>query len=188
MKKSELTGIVLAGGKSSRMGEDKGLVSFRGRTLVEYPLELLSSLCKQVLISTNNQEYNRFGHPLVSDQFTFRAPINGIYSALNKSNTAHNLMIATDMPFVSVALLKRILNHAEGYDMVVPTWPDGKAEPLCGYYNKSILPVLSKQLSTGNYAIKELTKISRCYRMNMNEEERMQFINLNQSQDLERYG
>jgi molybdopterin-guanine dinucleotide biosynthesis protein A len=78
----ELSGIILAGGKSSRMGQDKGLMLFRGKQMVQYSIELLNLFTSQILISSNNQEYNQFGFPVVSDIYKECGPIGGLHAAV----------------------------------------------------------------------------------------------------------
>jgi len=85
---------VLAGGASSRMGKDKGLCEFKGKSLVYYAIEALLPICDTIIISSNNTEdYQKFGFDVVVDQHKNIGPIGGIYSSLHKSITQHNLIL-----------------------------------------------------------------------------------------------
>ena len=63
------TGIILAGGQSSRMGKEKGLIQWKGKTLIENAIAILSPLCEHIFISTNNDHFDSFGYPVVGDLF-----------------------------------------------------------------------------------------------------------------------
>lgn len=74
MERSQITGILLAGGKSRRMGQEKGLVQFRNRPMIQYGIDLLSNYADRLLISSGNPEYDRFGLELVRDQVAGHGP------------------------------------------------------------------------------------------------------------------
>ena len=88
----KFTGIILAGGKSERMGTDKGMVKFRNKFLVEYPLEALKPSCPTILISSNNDDYRIFGYPIIQDLVSDTGPMGGIYSCLLNSESHYNLV------------------------------------------------------------------------------------------------
>jgi molybdopterin-guanine dinucleotide biosynthesis protein A len=132
-----LTGIVLAGGKSSRMGTDKGLLDYKGKRLVEYSIDLLRYYCNYLIISTNNPEYKRFGLPIAADEFPEKGPAGGLFSALRKSSTDWNLVLACDMPFIKRSLLDALLSDPANSYGVVPLH-DGLFEPLAAVYHKNM--------------------------------------------------
>ena len=80
----KITGILLAGGRSSRMGSDKGLLDFRGRLLAEYPLALLQKHCGTIIISSNNPEYGQFGYPVVADERMDCGPAGALATTLSR--------------------------------------------------------------------------------------------------------
>ena len=83
--KKEITGIVLAGGKSSRMGQEKGLAEFDGKPMIAYALEALAPLCTEILISSNSNAYNHLGYRVVPDIIANSGPMGGIYSCMLQS-------------------------------------------------------------------------------------------------------
>ncbi len=95
------TGIILAGGQSSRMGKEKGLMRWKGKTLIEHAIAILSPLCENIIISANNDHFDSFGYPVVGDLFPGCGPMGGIFSVLTKSETLNNLVIPSDTPFVT---------------------------------------------------------------------------------------
>lgn len=140
----KLTGIILAGGESSRMGTDKGLTLLKGKPLVAYAIETLETICDQIIISANSPDYHQFGYPVQPDQFTGCGPIGGIYSGLKVSETERNLILSCDIPLISRDLINFILKHSEKNKVCIPVQENGFPEPLCAYYPKISLDLLEK--------------------------------------------
>jgi len=155
---SEVTGIVLAGGKSRRMGADKGLMVFRGKPLVQYSIDLLSLFCDRILISSNNPAYNSFGYELVADQIAGAGPMGGIAACLGKSSTELNLVLSCDMPLADPVIFQTLLKLSGDFTFVVPLDDIGRAEPLCAVYKKDSLLIMQKQLAVQSYRMTELYK------------------------------
>lgn len=152
----DVTGIILAGGKSSRMGTEKGLQVLCGKQLISYAINALSGVCNQIIISSSSDVYQSFGYKVVGDELKGIGPMGGIYSALKQSKNEKNLILSCDLPFVSQELLSHILYNSEGFKVAVP-WEGGRHfEPLCGFYNLSILENLSKFIEQGNYKLPDL--------------------------------
>jgi len=111
-ERANITGVVLAGGRARRMGgEDKGLVVYRGRSLVAYALDALSLIAGTILINANrNQdEYARFGYPVIEDlTVSFDGPLAGLLSAMRSAQTEYVLTVPCDCPQVNGALLGRL--------------------------------------------------------------------------------
>lgn len=155
-KESGVTGIILAGGKSRRMGTDKGLVYFHGKPLVQYPIDLLSLCCNRLLISSNNPEYKRFGFDVITDDIEGAGPMAGIASCLKVSGTELNLVLSCDMPLVEVVVLKTLLENSQRNTFVVPLDKEGRAEPLCALYSDKSLPIMESLLGKRNFRMTEL--------------------------------
>lgn len=152
-----MTGIILAGGKSSRMGFDKGLLEVHGKKCIEYLLDALSAVSDHIIISANSDSYNYLNFPVYEDTIKDCGPLGGIYTALNVSQTERNIIVACDMPFISVDLLKFFIDQSEGYQIAVPI-TDGKRHPLCGYYAKHIVPQLKTLLQNKVFKMQEILK------------------------------
>ena len=154
----EVTGIILAGGKSSRMGTDKGLQELCGKPLISYTIEVLSELCSTILISTSSDAYQSLGYTTIADEIPGIGPMGGIYSALKQSKTEKNLVLSCDLPFTSMELLSYILNQTEGYQVAVPWQGNQHYEPLCAYYNLSVLGQMRAFIQKENYKLPDLFK------------------------------
>ena len=166
---SPLTGIILAGGKSSRMGRDKGQMLFRGKPLIRYALELVKPLCDHILISANDTDYGSYGYPVVPDEIPGAGPLAGLTAALKRSPTRDNIVIPCDTPFLSRDLLSYLLCTVRDQKAVIPVHPDGRIEPLCGYYSAEIVPLMEKNLKKGNYKMATLLEEARAFFLKMDE-------------------
>ncbi|NTW26273.1 MAG: molybdenum cofactor guanylyltransferase [Lentimicrobium sp.] len=156
INKTLITGIVLAGGKSSRMGSDKGLMIFNGKPLVQYSLDLLSLFCENILISSNNPSYKSFGFEVIADEVTGAGPIAGIASCLRHSGTSLNLVLSCDMPLLEPVVIETLLKNAEGNTFVVPIDSSGRAEPLCALYRSESLAYAEKLIQLESYRMTAL--------------------------------
>jgi len=155
MNTKSVTGIVLAGGRSSRMGSDKSLMVLNGKTLVEYAIDALKPLCNKVVISSNNFIYEFTGCEVWPDELPDRAPMIGIYSCLKRSETEINIILSCDMPLMSTAMLEYLLNQSANHDITVPIQEDHRIEPLCGIYKKSAVEILMDFIDNGNFRLNE---------------------------------
>jgi len=180
--KEKFTGVIMAGGKSSRMGSDKGLLPFRGKLLIQYSIDLLKSFCSELLISTQNEEYAQFGIPLVKDEIPDCGPIGGIHSALKASKNNYIVAIGCDMPFVTTSTIQLLMEKVEAYDCIVPS-VNGKLEPLCAIYSKSLIDKIEENISNGEFAMNRLIKGSK-HLLIIFEENSPDFKNINTLNEL----
>ncbi len=138
--RKDVTGIILAGGKSSRMQVDKALLKLNGRTVIENIAEKMKNTFSEVLISTNAiDDYKFLNLPLIKDIFTHKGPLAGIHSALKYSSTEKNFIISCDMPLVSSELINFIATYNSDKKIILPE-TEGRIQQLCGIYSKSLLP------------------------------------------------
>jgi len=165
INREEITGIILAGGRSSRLGKDKGLctlkgkslVSYAGKSLVSYAVGILKPLCGDLMISANRfpERYARFGFPVIPDLVKDIGPMGGIYSCLKKSKTRHNLLLS---PFVSTDVFRLLLKEAEDFQVVCPANEAFLPEPLSAYYNTNILGDLEDAIRQNEYKMMRFFK------------------------------
>ena len=148
-----LTGIILAGGESTRMGQEKALIRFEGGRLIQRSLSILDHFCDSILISSNNKALEVFGYEVIEDDHHQIGPIAGLFAALKASQSEHHLVIPCDAPFVNTQLYERILRYAADFEVVIAGTEDGYTEPLIGYYHRSTLENLEKQIQKGVYKL-----------------------------------
>ncbi|MDF1548282.1 MAG: molybdenum cofactor guanylyltransferase [Bacteroidales bacterium] len=143
------TGIILCGGKSNRMGKNKALLSFGKDTIIELVAKTLSTICDQVIISTNSNELYFLPYTKVADKLVDIGPIAGFHSSLLETKTEHNFIVSCDTPFISSALLLHLFNHSKNYDVVLPVF-ENHLQPMTGYFNKNIIKIIENQIEAGN--------------------------------------
>lgn len=153
--KSKLSGYILAGGKSSRMGTDKALLSVQEEPMLKRMIRLLEPFCQSIAISGNNPGYSDFNIEMVADIYTGCGPISGIISSLKHSSTEWNLLVSVDVPFMNETFIAHLISHIGNYDCIIPRH-DGGIEPLMGLYNKKIMPVVEEMINQGDYKLMRL--------------------------------
>lgn len=148
--------FVLAGGKSVRMGRDKALAPWNGRTLLERALEVVGTVAGSVWIVGAKDKLESFGQ-VVEDIFPDRGPLGGIHAGLTAASSELNLFLAVDLPHITPALLAFLLERAQDSSSPV-TAPRLAAgwEPLCAVYRPEFKAVAGKALQEGRNAIHPL--------------------------------
>jgi molybdopterin-guanine dinucleotide biosynthesis protein A len=142
----DITAFILSGGKSSRMGTNKAFLDIDGKSLIERMLELLDPIFSEVAISSNEPElYNFLGKKIIKDFYPGRGPLAGIHSVLNSTTSQWNFIISCDMPFISKELIVHLTDYKTDLKILLPK-ADGRIQPLCGIYSKSVLPDIEKLL------------------------------------------
>lgn len=153
----DITGVVLAGGLSSRFGANKALARLHGKPLIQHVAETLTGVFSDCLLVTNTPEDYRFLNlPVTGDRYRGMGPLAGIHAALYHASTQWIFVVGCDMPGVTAELARFISSFREaGYDAVIP-WPARGPEPLCGLYNRNILATVERFLADGKARVKEL--------------------------------
>jgi molybdenum cofactor guanylyltransferase len=191
MVHSQLSGFVLAGGKSTRMGQDKAAVTLNGFTLLEHALAALRQVCRDIAILGKRDLYGSLG-PVYEDIFPGCGPLGGIHAALSNSQTPFNLIIAVDTPFLAPEFLSYLADRAIDSGAIVTTPEiDDYTQPLCTVYSLDFCPIAEQALRSGNYKIVPLFPPDRT--LVIKEAELRQFAfapdmfeNLNTPEDLAR--
>jgi molybdopterin-guanine dinucleotide biosynthesis protein A len=151
------TAIILAGGKSSRIGSDKAKLTINGQTMLEHICKQLFGTFSQVLISTAEiEKYSFSGFEVVLDKTPGQGPLMGIASALEASSNEINFVVACDIPYMEMSCVRRMLAEARGADIVVPITGNKKLEPLFAVYRKSALDAINQTLREGKRKISEV--------------------------------
>ncbi|MFD2726331.1 molybdenum cofactor guanylyltransferase [Hyunsoonleella rubra] len=136
--KINITGIILAGGKSSRMGSDKGLLKLNEKPFVQYSIDALKPLVSEILIVSDNTDYDVFGLKRIEDEIKDAGPVSGIYSGLEASKTDYNLVLSCDIPMISAEVLKLLVNAIESTTEIIQAESDGKSMPLIAIYRSAV--------------------------------------------------
>jgi len=157
----KLNAVVLVGGQSSRMGEDKGLISYNGAKQVDYLYDLLSPFVNKVFVSVNSSqavlpEYNKFN--IIKDKILEVGPIGGIISTFINDKTSALLVVACDLPLINKEMIDILIKNRGFLKFGTFFSSEYKFEPLFGIYEPKSLPFLLKSLQIGRYGIKNNLK------------------------------
>ena len=146
----DITGIILVGGKSRRMGRDKAFLEVEGKPLFEIILELFRESFARVLLVGNREErFAGYGLPVVPDVYP-GSSLGGLYTGLHEADTEHVFVSSCDLPYPSAAVLRYLCSLKDGFDAVVPKTAYGY-EPLFALYSKSCLEPIKTQLESGDF-------------------------------------
>ena len=145
----EATGFITAGGKSSRMGEDKAWLKLDGRTMIEHVIAAVSPVTNELAIIANSPAYRRLGLPVFADSNPGIGPLEAIRTALYNSRTSHVILVGCDLPFITPDLLKLLVSIPGDHCATVPTGADGKLEPLCAIYCRDALKAVTGLIGEG---------------------------------------
>jgi molybdopterin-guanine dinucleotide biosynthesis protein A len=148
---SDVTGVILAGGKSSRMGRDKASLEVGGTTLFERVLDVLQDLFPSVLIAGDRPDLIRVGVPCHPDIYPGSA-LGGLYTGLLKAQTDWVFVAPCDMPHVEAEPIRVLLERRAGQEIVVPRTRAG-LEPLFALYHKACLEPMRSMLEERHYRI-----------------------------------
>ena len=190
-----ISGIVLAGGKGLRLGRYKALVTLNGESLVQRVVSKLSFLNSDIIIvlAKGQQPPKLTGYPklrIVTDAYTSKGPLVGIYTGLLASDSSYNLVVACDMPFLNRDLLRYMVKISAGFDMVIPRVGD-MVEPLHAIYSKKCLKVIDRMLGEGSLKIDQLLSLVKVRYVEAREIDRfdpdhLSFFNINTEADLKK--
>lgn len=145
-----VTGILLAGGKSKRMGRDKRFIEYGGRSLISIAVGRLRNLVDELLIVTAQPEDLGIDDAtVVADVSYGNGPLMGIYSGLIKTNNSYVVVNPVDTPNIPEEFLEFMINISCGYDVVMPRWGN-RLEPLIAVYSRNAIPVIERIITDGS--------------------------------------
>lgn len=184
-----MTGIILTGGKSSRMGRNKAFLRLNGEVIIERTVRLFNDLFDEVILVTNSpDEYKYLNTRIVSDIYPQGGSLIGIYSGLYHSSSQYSFVAACDMPFLKKDFIEYIIKQKDNYDIVIPFSKDGQ-EPLHAIYSRVCLNPMEEQIKRGNLKIIDIIPGLKVRRIERDEiisfdPEFTSFINVNTPSEL----
>lgn len=186
------SGIILAGGKNTRIKTEKAFIQLNGKTtLIQNTLELFKKISPEIIIVSNNPgAYLKFGVRVVEDLIKNKGPLGGIFTGLCFSTSEINFVVGCDMPFVNADLINYILQKRAEYDLVIPEI-NGKTENLFARYSKNALPVILFHLLKDELAVQDLLPELKVLKISSEEIDRfdpghLSFFNINTQEDLKK--
>jgi molybdopterin-guanine dinucleotide biosynthesis protein A len=186
IKSEQFTAIILAGGKSNRMGRDKALLPIRGSTLIESIINQIKDLFSEIIVSVSEKDkYEFLNYRVITDERQGEGPLVAILSCLRASKNRINFVTACDTPDMDINFLKKLLYEGETFDIVVPKYKNGKYEALLAVYTKNIIPVIEEELQRKSRKISPI--FSRCKTKYVEMDNEKWYKNLNTAEDYSCY-
>ena len=192
--KLDISCVILAGGKSIRLGHDKVLEKFGNKSLLEQAISSVEPLSNNIIIVTAEERTfpHLTGHQklkIVSDIFPGKGSLGGIYTGLVTSDSFYNLVIAADMPFLNRSLLRYMIEVSDGHDFVLPR-VNNLFEPLHAVYSKNCISPIELILKQNKKVIIELFNFVKVRYVEAEEIDRfdpqhLSFFNINTKEDME---
>lgn len=146
--------VILAGGRSSRMGTDKAYLTWNGEMFIERITNELDFFEEKMIAHGNCREITETIWPVIEDIYPNRGPIGGLHAALTACNSDALFCVTCDVPLVQRSLVSFLYEHLdETSDAIIPIAEDGKYHPLCAIYRKKTSSAFLKQIEAGNYRI-----------------------------------
>lgn len=150
------TAVILAGGKSRRMGQDKSLLPFNGRPMLVHIANQLRPHFEAILVGANDPErYSIAGAPVIADRIPGQGPLMGLASCLEAATTDTIFLTGCDIPTMDIPTLHAMLATLENHDAVIPVTADGR-HPLFAFYRRTILPTIQATLADGKRRMEDL--------------------------------
>ncbi len=182
--KNNITGIILAGGKSSRMGTDKGFLKLNGKLFIEHIIEVLTPLVSEIIIVSNDLNYDNFKVKRVNDLIEDAGPLAGIYSGLSASKTKKNLVLSCDIPLINSEILNLLVNQIDDASEIIQIESNGKTMPLIALYNKDCESVFNSLLGQGERRLRFAVNQCKVKNIELNTEQKIYVSNVNTPKQL----
>ena len=142
----DLSVAILAGGRSSRMGEDKGLVQLNGRPMIQHVIDAVADLgAETFLVSNRPQAYSRFGLRIAEDDSPGRGSLEGLRTALTAARSDYVLVVGCDMPFIQRPLVEHLVSIKRSFEALVPRY-GGRLQPMLAVYGVTCLSHINRML------------------------------------------
>lgn len=157
-KNPHLTAIILAGGKSSRIGsgQDKAILKLNGKRIIDIVISKLKHIAGDNIIIVGPPEKYPSYKQVVPDLFNQRGLLVGLYSGLKVSASRYNLVVGCDMPFLKVELLQYMADKTDSNDIIIPRYAKSYVEPLCAIYSKACLEIMKRNIESGILSIRKV--------------------------------
>ena len=188
-----LTAIILAGGKSSRIGsdKDKAILKLNGKHLIDIVISKLKHIVGDNVIIVGPPEKYPSYKKVVPDLFNQKGLLVGLYSGLKASDSRYNLVVGCDMPFLKLELLQYMKDKMDSNDIIIPRYAKSYIEPLCAIYNKDCLKVIERNIKAEILSIRRIFPYLKVRYIEEKEIKRVDpelnsFFNINYKEDFNR--
>ncbi|MFD1613798.1 molybdenum cofactor guanylyltransferase [Gelatiniphilus marinus] len=184
INKKDITGIILAGGKSSRMGTDKGFLMLDNKPFIQYSIQALKPLVSEIMIVSDNSNYDVFGLKRVNDIKKNAGPMAGIYSGLEASSTDYNLILSCDIPLISSEVLKKLIEVVDDNSEIIQIENHGKTMPLIALYKRHIKDTFNGFLQKDERRLRVAVKACKSKTIRLEKAHEFSTMNVNTKEEL----
>lgn len=178
------TGIILAGGKSQRMGTDKGMLSLNGKSFISHVYEAMKPIFgDNIVVVSSNTDYDAYGYNRIEDLISDKGPVGGLYTALKQSKTKFNLVLSVDVPLVSTELLQWLIdNHDDSY-LISQLKVNENTSPLVAVYDRALRTLLGEHLAGNQLKLSDVIDEVNTQTLAVPEKWNSQLQNINTQED-----
>lgn len=153
-----VTGAILAGGQSRRMGFNKAFIELEGRSIISRAVDVMTAVFgSPVIIANDPSLYSHLGLPIYPDVIQGAGSLGGIYTALYRSKTDYAFVVACDMPWLDAKCIRTVIDAIDGADCVIP-FISGKLHPMHAAWSKETMGRLEAAIKSGNLRVNDLLK------------------------------
>lgn len=157
---NNITGIILAGGKSTRMGSDKGFMEIDGTSFMSRIVNVLNPFVKEIIIVSDNPDYDSFGLKRVEDIIKNSGPLAGLYSGLEHSKTEDNLVLSCDVPLINHEVISKLIQECDSETDIVQIKSGGRIMPLVAMYKKKCMDSCLQLLQNNERRLRSIQTIA----------------------------
>lgn len=180
----KVTGIILAGGKSERMGSDKALLDLNGTHMIQKSIDALRPICQEIFLISNNDRLSEFGLPVFQDIHKNIGPVGGLHTGLFNASNETCVVLSCDLPNIETSILFTLLQEFEFHNAVVSECA-GRVHPLVGIYRKSSWYDMNTFVQEGKVKLLDCIKALKAEKIEFSDEKAAYFFNMNSPSDLE---
>lgn len=181
---SDITGVVLAGGLSSRFGSNKAMAQWNKESLLRHALDLLEPFCGEVLIGGDYTEYACYPNKRLPDIIHGLGPLGGILTAYENTDTSYLLFLTCDMPLLRNSLLERLLSGGPHREITVWEQADGRLQLFPLLLARDLYPLVKWKIRQNALSIRSLLLESTSEFIPIRQDEEPCFLNVNRKDDL----
>mgnify|MGYP000857379655 CR=1 FL=1 len=182
--KDKLVGVVISGGKSSRMGTDKSLLLWNNKPFYLHTAEILAPFCSEIYVSCNVSQSNNYILPVIIDKYGSYGPISGVLSSMRALSGCSIITLPCDMPELSESIINEMIStNKEKQDGVFLKDDNNQLEPMLAIYNPSIYSKMLAWYDSGNYSLKKF--IESCNNVSYIKLGAQSLININTTKELD---
>lgn len=174
----DITALILAGGKSERMGTDKAFIDFNGQSFIESSIGAVKPFCHRIIILGDPAKYAHLGYEVIPDLIENSGPLAGLYTGLSNSLSEVNVALSCDIPFIESGLVGRLLKE---YDSTLDALvcESNRLNPLVGIYHKRTAPIAKQQLECNQRSMMKFLGLLDYKTLELHEEETHILKNIN---------